>query len=553
MAVESRLALENGLNTVIEGNIKIQQRLGRMERLFEACVNNASPRNMLGYAGTPSDAMSARSRSMTLGAREVLAPPDAPRSSTAATPSSVVEAFGPTQDAGRIPMIKLEFEETLAETGVYRRVQRPLDAFSMYSSDDRSVTRTIMTTYSLADHASALSCYPIIDRTDLRHPEFYAVIKPEPSRESRSLSALVPRRRRSSDPRDSPQRPVSRQKVQTSPNCGPEVMGAWYLSTRRIWRSTEFRFETLFEVPAIFVCPPTNTRGRIKSRDIHFLDGTPESLERTRTNLPGDEARRLSLASEAHTADDERASWVMLLSMLQLMEIESQEWQNSHRSGSSPLSSPLATFSDHTLAIAVQAKQRSWDSMPAGVKPYATTSFCHILEIAAMLGIYWKEFDRSKERYRAEGNGWMVTGAYNPDLGIMFTFQLCGPSEFRENRVIPVDEVKELCCGFVSTIFRHERDAKLPTDLGLLQLGSMDDIASTLVLIGCNADTANYFRSKDSRHSHLFPGMCYPFSSRASSLIIRSPVRAVGDARQDTANPEQALSHVAKSYAVPLG
>jgi hypothetical protein len=198
------------------------------------------------------------------------------------------------------------------------------------------------------------------------------------------------------------------------------------------------------------------------------------------------------------------------------MEKESQEWQQKHYTDGGPRNPPPPDFSSHTLAIALQAKKRSWDTMPAGVKkPYATTAICHLLEIAAMMGIYWKEFDRSRERYRAEGNGYILTGTNVPELGVLFTFQICGKSKFRENRVIPVDEVKELCCGFVSTLFQEKNKDRRrvefpnedPKDLSFLQLGSMDEIAETMVLIECNTDTANIFRSDDTKHGHLFPGM----------------------------------------------
>lgn len=301
-------------------------------------------------------------------------------------------------------------------------------------------------------------------------------------------------------------------------NCGESVMGKWHESKKRKFLATELRFKVQFETPVIFVCPPSNTKGPIKNKPICFVDGTNSSLEQTRALLAGDEeAQRRSLQeNRVHTADNERASWVMLLSQLQSMEKESQEWQQQHYNSNPPQSLPPVGFNSHTLAVAVQAKERSWDNMPASLKkPYATTTMCHLLELAAMMGIHWKEFDRSVDRYRGEGNGYILTGANVADLGVTFRLQICGKSRFLENRVIPVDEVKELCCGFVSTLFQGENKDRRriefpnedPKDLGYLQLGSKFEIAETMVLIDCNTDTANYFRSDDTRHGHLFPGM----------------------------------------------
>jgi hypothetical protein len=297
-------------------------------------------------------------------------------------------------------------------------------------------------------------------------------------------------------------------------------MGSWSVSTKRVWRATEFRFETLFEVPVIFVCPRGNTQGPLKNKPTHIVDGTLHSRERTRTLLPMDEVyQRQSLKERrGYATGNERASWVTLLSHLQWMENGSRVWQRQYFQRPPPMLPYRPRFDNHTLAVAVQAEKRSWDTIPPDVKkPYATTVFTHLLEIAAMMGIYWKEFDRLKDRYQAEGNGYTLTGAHIPDLGVAFTFQINGRNKFKENRVIPVDEVKELCCGFVSTLFQENLHGygrrvtfpnEAPKDLRVLSLGSRDDIAKTMVLIGCNTDTANYFRSSDGKDSHLFPGNC---------------------------------------------
>ncbi|KAK0640603.1 hypothetical protein B0T16DRAFT_393042 [Cercophora newfieldiana] len=301
-------------------------------------------------------------------------------------------------------------------------------------------------------------------------------------------------------------------------NCGENVMGEWHKTSKRIFRPTELRFEVQFDAPVIFVCPPENTNGPVKKVPITFVTGTEDSLRGTRTLAPEEEKQRQP-TNKVHTADNERATWVTLLSQLHTMESASREWQEEHYPGTVPTADMMLEgeknpeLRGHSLAVAIQAKTRSWDNMPVDVKkPYATTTICHLLEIAAMMGIYWKEWDRSKDRYRAEGNGFILTGTTVTDLGLMFTFQISGGSRFQENRVIPVDDVKELCCGSVSTIFRARSDVRRlgivnedPRDLGMLQLGSMNEIAETMVLMNCNTITASYFRQKESKHTHLFP------------------------------------------------
>lgn len=150
--------------------------------------------------------------------------------------------------------------------------------------------------------------------------------------------------------------------------------------------------------------------------------------------------------------------------------------------------------------------------MPASFsRLYASSTICHIIEMAAMLGIYWKEFDRSNGCYRAEGNGFYLTGSHIPKLRIVFTFQIYGKSRFAENRIIPADEVKELAFGIVPTIFRKKEDLRgvmISNDTsegpGKLWLGSSNELAETLASIGCNTNTSNCLRDENKKHGHLF-------------------------------------------------
>lgn len=61
-----------------------------------------------------------------------------------------------------------------------------------------------------------------------------------------------------------------------------------------------------------------------------------------------------------HTADDERASWVTLLSTLQLLEYESRLWEE--RNSTTPRGCAHEK-PEYTLAIGLQSKTRSWDFM----------------------------------------------------------------------------------------------------------------------------------------------------------------------------------------------
>ncbi|UPK96698.1 hypothetical protein LCI18_007633 [Fusarium solani-melongenae] len=312
--------------------------------------------------------------------------------------------------------------------------------------------------------------------------------------------------------------------------CNEKVMGKWALSKSRRFSWDELRFEVEFEAPVIFVSPPDNKHGPILGADIYFLDGTQESLDNTWSELDINERNEYAQKTpreRVHTADNERASWTLLLSAVQRMEHESEEWQKSQyaemkkKTGPPTDQMPLNNLAEnpptlkdaHTLTVALQRKRKSWDTMPSTiVRPYATTTMCHLVEMVAALGIYWKEFDRKRDRYRAEGNGFMVLGEKVADLGLMFNFSIYGRSRFEDNRVIPVDEVKELCFGYVSTIYSVTLDKRRlrfpeddPENLAFLQLATQAEISQTLVRIGCNNNAVRAFKDPEKHTSHLFP------------------------------------------------
>lgn len=300
-------------------------------------------------------------------------------------------------------------------------------------------------------------------------------------------------------------------------SCSEVVIGKWSQFTERKFRWSEFRFEVRFAAPVLFVAAPNNPYGPLGDHDVQeiiYMNG--QNYEETHT-WTGQEFKlireaKLTGRETVHTADNELSSWVTMLMAIQNMELESHKWAYSIKKEAMAPGDTGKALKGHTLAIAIQKKRRTWDSMPGDMKkPYATTALCHMIEMMAMLGIHWKEFDRSTNAYRAQGNGFVVTGVAVPNLGIGFTFEKTGVNKFQESRIIPNDKVKQLCFGFCPTLFQLGRDVKIfadePKDYGTLQLGTKAEIANTLVAFSCNTNTVNYFRlgNEHTRYSHLFP------------------------------------------------
>jgi hypothetical protein len=310
-------------------------------------------------------------------------------------------------------------------------------------------------------------------------------------------------------------------------SCSEAVIGKWAQFARRQMLWSEFRFEVQFETPVIFVAKPGNTRGPLgddalakeERQKIIRLDGGHDNFKYTDTVQEYDDKYRQSTQQVVHTADNEKATWLSLLMAVVRMEKESREWQGKKTSEwrkatgpRPPLDTAVAPeqpAAHHSLLVCMQRKRRTWDSMPKDfAKPYATTTISHMVEIAAMLGIHWRQFDLNNDQYRAQGNGFVLYGSYTDGLGICFNIQKQGPTWFEKNRIVPSYIVKQLCFGMAPTILYRDRKVYADEAKGAetLQLGSLAEIAKTLVVFGCDINTVNYFRKNtdQSRHSHLF-------------------------------------------------
>ncbi|KUJ20253.1 uncharacterized protein LY89DRAFT_610179 [Mollisia scopiformis] len=287
--------------------------------------------------------------------------------------------------------------------------------------------------------------------------------------------------------------------------CHKSVMGLWAKGTHRRLRFNQFRIEVVFETPVIFAASPENKKGPVQGRDVYVIDGTNASYKNTRVLQPKAQRQADNDAKHVHTADDERASWVTLLSTLQEEESESREWDFMQRlTPKSPPRRATPPAPKYKIAVAVQSKTRSWDFIPPSItKPYATSAICHLVELMSMLGLYWKTFDQLNWNLRAEGNGFILTSQHVHGLGVVVVFATTGKSRFQENRVIPCAEIKELSFGTVPNIFENEKYLNQSVENQSLDLvfGSLEDEINTLESLGCQAATLKRWQ-KD--HKHIF-------------------------------------------------
>lgn len=271
--------------------------------------------------------------------------------------------------------------------------------------------------------------------------------------------------------------------------CQRSVMGRWADATQRRFKYRELRFEVVFHTPVLFLARPTNKRGPIPGREIYRIDGTADSYRDTLTVPPKEENSYF-----VHTTDDEKAGWVTLLESLQKAERESKAWDAKR--GMTPRGEKHYQ-EEQSIYTFVQRKTRSWDFMPLdATRPFATTTLCHLIEMAGMLGIYWKTFDVTRGELTAEGNGYTFSSTQLRGLGLMVNFSIMGFSIFEAKRVIPNYTMKDYVFGSVPSILKDKEGGTR-----LLQVSTVQSVQRLLATFAMDAQGLQLYADKRMRRN----------------------------------------------------
>ncbi|CAI0648850.1 unnamed protein product [Colletotrichum noveboracense] len=323
-------------------------------------------------------------------------------------------------------------------------------------------------------------------------------------------------------------------KVYTARRPNRLTVGKWAQAVRRIARPRELRFDIQFEVPVLFLCSPAVTTGPLTDQPVVLIDGSAQSLERSRVDLPASYAPpangREVLRKEkcaTRTESSGRASWVDLLSALQRLELDSQAWDRKEVAKRQilPETRGDGAHGGPTLAVGLHRKPGTWSTLPSHFKrPAASTTWGDIVALAAWLGMYWTDIDRTRGCHRAQGNGYAIAGSEVADVGTVFTFHAHGRSRFEENRVAPVAGLRELCFGFIPTIFHAAADDECrhrSVAFPLPNFSSKAEVARSLVALGCDAAAARLF-TDDGVVSHVYPVVFEVTGMLAQSFHIQN-------------------------------
>jgi hypothetical protein len=238
--------------------------------------------------------------------------------------------------------------------------------------------------------------------------------------------------------------------------CQASVIDEWASLTERNFRlkNWEFRFETRFAVPALFVYDPHDVSGFSNSpgRRIIQINGSLASYKASMITKPSfipDEAllpvplhvktgfqvvkvsgdsrhrdfKRTPPGKREDYVEDELATWVLLLRTLQeYQELQREEFQQGK-------GSLYPERTQITLMPGVKIVRKSWDFMqPDIIKPYAISTVNDIVIIMHQLGLEWSEFDPKAGRMQADSHhiGLSVTSTWVRGLGVMVYFYESG-------------------------------------------------------------------------------------------------------------------------------
>lgn len=205
--------------------------------------------------------------------------------------------------------------------------------------------------------------------------------------------------------------------------CQVSVMGAWGKKTRLRWRWRQFRFETLYSTPEIFMTPIS-----FPICSAEYMLGLNDIETNKLWSAPG-------LNNYGRFAGENRSNG----DLVGWLELLSQMHRSTHRSLSPSkaqddvnrelkLINGFQKFPlDQRRVPAIEAVERSWDFQPPDVsRPLAKTTLSTLAIMARRMGMRWKVFRPEDGIMHAEGSGHVLTSTVVRTLGLVVQYNYHG-------------------------------------------------------------------------------------------------------------------------------
>ncbi|KFZ12004.1 hypothetical protein V502_07311 [Pseudogymnoascus sp. VKM F-4520 (FW-2644)] len=205
--------------------------------------------------------------------------------------------------------------------------------------------------------------------------------------------------------------------------CQSSVMGAWGKKTRLRWRWRQFRFETLYSTPEIFM---TDMFYPICSAE--YLLGLNDMETNKLWSAPGPNNYG-RVAGESRSNGD-LVSWLELLSQMHHStqhSLSPSKTQDDVNREIELVNARQLSHSDYRRIPAVEVVERSWDFQPPDVsRPLAKTTLSTLAVMARRMGMRWKVFRPEDGIMHAEGSGHVLTSTVVRTLGLVVQYNYHG-------------------------------------------------------------------------------------------------------------------------------
>lgn len=208
-------------------------------------------------------------------------------------------------------------------------------------------------------------------------------------------------------------------------HCQPSVIGNWASLTRRKWRWSSFRFETIVTTPEIELMPFGKTRDGVLLLKL-WSSSRNYSGRHSFYDLLSNRDAQVSQKKEL-------VCWIPFLRELK-KSMESDQ-RACYLEGASYLShwDSAEKRNIQTLPVLTH-KSRSWDFMPPEiVRPFASTTVSDIAIIALRMGMSWKVLKPEEGVMEAEGNGHVLSSTLIRSLGTLIRYIRSSGPNFEVN------------------------------------------------------------------------------------------------------------------------
>ncbi|OBT66827.1 hypothetical protein VE03_04054 [Pseudogymnoascus sp. 23342-1-I1] len=205
--------------------------------------------------------------------------------------------------------------------------------------------------------------------------------------------------------------------------CQASVMGAWGKKTRLRWRWRQFRFETLYSTPEIFM---TDMFYPICSAE--YLLGLKDIETNELWSAPG--PNNYGRLAGENRSNGDLVSWLELLSQMHRSTYKSlspSKSQDDVNREIKLINARQQFHSDYRRVPAIEVMERSWDFQPPDVsRPLAKTTLSTLAVMARRMGMRWKVFRPEDGIMHAEGGGHVLTSTVVRTLGLVMQYNYHG-------------------------------------------------------------------------------------------------------------------------------